>query len=582
MPPAHHESPPTDSSLSPDRAARKYFGQLARVLYTHNPFYLLSVAFVLHSTRLWYEAPSGAAAPWPLMGIICGYILLVAMTGIVLVRFGKVWDDARSILLILLLLFVELSLTFDSVLINHFETGRVLLLTGLAFSMLVSEGVLVGLRIRLPVLFRIPYHLLLALLFLYPWFIVSPTFGNPEGAVWRIFLFSPTAAIVLLTLLPAIRRGPQYVRDNGTAWAWPWFPWPLFGFLAVCIVLRAYALSLSFDPVLTQPLNQAMQLDSALGTYALVPLLLAAGVLLLEAGIVSASVRAQSIALVIPAVCFVLALPDPTPTAPYADFLAQFTNQLGSPLWLTASAGMAFFFYAAVRRVRYAQEALLASLAAAVFVGPQTVGPTTMSTLQTWPLWLIASFHGIVGLRRLSSYALFIAAVAAVAAFRTDFLGNAHWLYRDWAPVQVLGLVILGLGGLFHDRFANYLRKAGLLLLITSVLTAAVWPVDLPTELPGWARLAYLSTLLAATFGSAYGFRNPAYFFAGLGNSVVVAARLLYDLTGVLQRDFGWKGAGFFVLGLVWFVLAVAISATKAGILERLATVVPRPEGNQP
>lgn len=581
MLPGNPGSPPTDFVRPPDRIAREYFEQFARVLYTHNPFYLLSVAFVLHSTRLWYEAPSGPAAPWALMGIICGYILLVAVTGIVLVRFGKVWDDARSILLILLLLFVELSLTFDSVLINQLAMGRVLLLTGLAFSMLVSEAVLVGLRIRLPALFRVPYHLLLTLLFLYPLFIVSPGFENHEGSLWRIFLFSPAAAVVFLTLLPAVRRGPQYVRDHGTAWAWPWFPWTLFAFLAVCIVLRAYALSLSFDPVLSQPLNQAMQLDSAFGTYALVPLLLAIGVLLLEAGIVSNSLRAQRIALAVPAACIGLAFPIPFASAPYADFLAQFMNRVGSPVWLTVFASVVFFTYAALRRVRYAQEALMATLAVAAFVGPQTIGLATMRTLQTWPLWVVAGLQGAIGLRRRHSRALFIAAVAAIAAFRSDFLGTAHWLYRDWVPIQILGLAVLGLGMVCRDRFANYLRIAGLPILVSFALTTALWPVNLPANLPRWLPVAYQMALPAAMFGYAYAFRNPWYFFAGVGSSLVVAARLLFDLTNVLQRDFGWKGAGFFVVGLVWFVLAVAISATKAGILARFATMVPRPEGDR-
>jgi len=57
-------------------APTDFFRHVARFLYTQNPFYLLSVAFVLHSTRLWYRQGAGPFDPWPLMGIICGYILL--------------------------------------------------------------------------------------------------------------------------------------------------------------------------------------------------------------------------------------------------------------------------------------------------------------------------------------------------------------------------------------------------------------------------------------------------------------------------------------------------------------------------
>src|SRR3974390_819156 len=117
MPLADVPRGPVEAPRPTPPASTDLFRQVARFCYTQNPFYLLSVAFVLHSTRLWYHQGAGPFNPWPLMGIICGYILLVAVVGFILVRFGKVWDDARSIFLILLLLFVELSLTFDGLLI---------------------------------------------------------------------------------------------------------------------------------------------------------------------------------------------------------------------------------------------------------------------------------------------------------------------------------------------------------------------------------------------------------------------------------------------------------------------------------
>src|SRR5215471_4942212 len=114
------------------------FRRIARFLYTQNPFYLLSVAFVLHSTRLWYRQGGGPFDPWPLMGVIGGYILLVATVGFVLVRFGKVWDDACSLLLIVRLLFVERSLTFDDVLLSAEAVGWALLANGLTLAAVVS------------------------------------------------------------------------------------------------------------------------------------------------------------------------------------------------------------------------------------------------------------------------------------------------------------------------------------------------------------------------------------------------------------------------------------------------------------
>ena len=54
--------------------------------------------------------------------------------------------------------------------------------------------------------------------------------------------------------------------------------------------MRAYALALSFDPVLSQDYAGAMRMESAFGTYFLVPFLMAMGILLLEASLVPSRV----------------------------------------------------------------------------------------------------------------------------------------------------------------------------------------------------------------------------------------------------------------------------------------------------
>src|SRR5262249_2336629 len=149
-----------------------------------------------------------------------------------IVRFGRVWDDARSILLILIGLFVELSLAFDDPLARNSPFARLALVGCYLFTALIAEGMLVGLRIRVPVLFRLPLHGMLALVMLYPLLVVETSERRAVLDIsWGIYLFSPIAALTLLTLLPAIRRGPDYVSENGTPWRWPWFPWALFGVL---------------------------------------------------------------------------------------------------------------------------------------------------------------------------------------------------------------------------------------------------------------------------------------------------------------------------------------------------------------
>jgi hypothetical protein len=64
----------------------------------------LSACFVLHGASLLLPRTlhqDVAYNSWPLLGLSSGYILALAVTAVAIVRYGKVWDDARSILLII-------------------------------------------------------------------------------------------------------------------------------------------------------------------------------------------------------------------------------------------------------------------------------------------------------------------------------------------------------------------------------------------------------------------------------------------------------------------------------------------------
>ena len=73
-------------------------------------------------------------------------------------------------------------------------------------------------RSRAPYLLLLPFLLVFSLFFLYPLF-VSQLLNrqNPrqEPVMWALFGFSSAAGLVFLTLLPALHRGPDYVKDNG-------------------------------------------------------------------------------------------------------------------------------------------------------------------------------------------------------------------------------------------------------------------------------------------------------------------------------------------------------------------------------
>ena len=555
---------------------RSFASRLPRLICSQNPFYLLSVCFVLHATAQWFHRDSGETfSPWPLLGLNAAYIAMLATTGFVIVRFGRVWDDARSILLLILLLFVETSLIFDETLVRDPATGRLLLLAGLVFSMGLSELLLCGLKIHLPWLFRVPYHLLLALLFLYPLLLVWPGPRlSPEAASWRIFLFPVAAAAILLTMLPAIRRGPEYTKHNGTPWLWPWYPWSLFVFLTVCVGFRAYALSLSFDPVLEASLADAMTFKSTFGAYFLIPLVLAADVLLLEVGLTSNRRGAIRVAMLVPLLCLYLSLPAAGVSWPYEEFLRRVVQQVGSPVWLTLVAATVFYAHAILRRVASAETMLVLTLLIATRVGPQTIDLTTLAAPQLWPMISLAVLELMLGLSRANSHRVLVGLTIAIASLQSAL--------KTWArlgPLEeaalLLGLVltaILFVGAVYRDDFAWFLRISGAPLIVMATLASVAVRLRFTETVPFWIVPIFVTLMVLLAYCYAVIVRMTLYQLSGVLSATTGVCGIIIDSTVVLIHQSGWKGATSFAVGLGCFALAVLVSSWKAGWLNDIAT----------
>ncbi len=199
----------------------------------------------------------------------------------------------RSVLLLVVMMFLAISSTIDDVLILRPTVGLALALGGLAFAVLVSEGLLRGMRLGMPALYRGPYYLILALFFLYP-VALRPLLARPDSPMshWALFGFSTAAGLAFLTLIPAIRRGAVYVKGNGSPWRWPLYPWSLFFFLGLGVIGRSYYLCVS--------LHNVEGYRSIFGPYFLVPFGFAVALLMLEGGLVSGSKAATRFALAMP------------------------------------------------------------------------------------------------------------------------------------------------------------------------------------------------------------------------------------------------------------------------------------------
>lgn len=537
--------------------------QLLRWLCTSNPFYVLSAALFLAGLWVSFGTQAEAMQTWSLMSGLAGYTLLLAVTACLLVRFGNVWDDVRTVLLLVVLMFLATSVTFDDVLVNHPERGALCCLGGLLFAVAVSEGLLRGTRLVLPAGFRLPYYLILALFFLYP-LALSQLVARPhsEALVWGLFGFCPVAGLVFLTLLPALRRGPAYVRNNGSPWQWPLYPWTLFGLLGLAVPARAFLLCWSMHLLVGRDLHSLI-----FGPYFLVPFGLAAAVLLLEAALVSRRRTVLAAALAAPAGLVALALLGHEPDPVYQGFLATFSRRLGGdPLYLTLIMSAGFYGYAALRHVPLATEGLTVVLAALAVVGPDTLGSGALLAPLPAPILAAALLQG--GLWRRQAWRCLAGVGGLTAAVALVPAGQGGDPSLHVLVVFHVGLFgVLFVGASFENSLGRLLRLAGAVLVLTACLTVLFGPLTLPASLPPLAAEVYPLVLAALLAG--YGWLLAHRL------SRMCAVLVLACWSGAV----GWRaycllreavvGLDLMATSLGLFALAVLVSLTKSGALAR-------------
>jgi hypothetical protein len=538
---------------------------LIRLVCTSNPFYVLSAGLFLAGLRVSFGDPAQAEDTWALMAGLAGYTLLLAVTACLLVRFGNVWDDVRTVLLLVVLMFLATSVTFDEVLVLDPARGRACYLGGLLFAVALSEGLLRGIRLRLPAWFRGPYYLILALFFLYP-LALSPLLARPrsEELMWGLFGFPAAAGLAFLALLPAARRGPDYVRGNGSPWPWPLYPWVLFGLLGFAVVGRSALLCWSMQVLVGSDRDQLV-----FGPYFLVPFGLAVAALLLEIGLASGRRAVLAVALAVPAALAALAAVGHRPDPIYQQFLAVFAARLGGdPLFLTVLAAAGFYAYAALRGVAPAAEALTAALVGLAVVGPDTLGRGEFGPVQPAPLLAAGALQLVLGLRRRASWRCLAGACGLAAA--VTFTLQAE---PDVTPLRALIAlhlaltVVLIVGAAFDDALARLLRTAGAALVVLACLAVMLVPSDHPAMLLPWEREAYPLIMVALLAG--YGLLVGHRFSVRAAGLVLVCWLAAAGWRGYLYLRLLVVGLDYLAVSLTLFALAVLVSLGKSGVLSR-------------
>ncbi len=556
---------PTDGGLPakvPRAAgAARHSRGFVRFLYTSNPFYAISAFLVLWG--LWASFGQGdePVKARALLTGLSGYTLLLAGAGVALIRLGKVWQDVRTVLLLVVLMFLATSVSFDRTLAEDPQNGIFHIFLGLTFAVVVTEAVLWGIGLRLPAWFRAPYYLLLCVFFLYP-VLLSPMLHRPRdpGTMWGLFGFSPVATVALLTLLPAARRGPEYAAQNGSPWPWPLYPWVLFGLLCLGLCLRMNILCTS--------LHAAKGPVSIYRPFFLVPILFAANVLLFEIGLVAQRSLVTGLALLAPLGLMPLAVTGPAHAAEDVGFLVLFLERMGaSPLFLTGLGVAVFYAVAAARHVPGAVGALTLALVVMAEVGPQTVDLDSLTAPQPWP-WLAAGvLQCVMALRHRGSLRALVGAFGVALGVSLMLEGTPLAADRGIVFLHLLLAASVVVGVAFRDRLAWLLRRLNAALLAAAGLAALfLAPAWLP-EVPDAARFAYVATIAAAAALHGRAYRLPGHYAASLA------------VVGCWLEEMGWRayvvwrpevlGLDQILMGLAFFALAVWISLWKTGLPQR-------------
>jgi hypothetical protein len=532
--------------------------RLARLLYSHNPFYCISALLVLWGLTKSFRLHGATPQPELLLAGLAGYSLLLALVGCLLIRAGQLWEDIRTILLSIVIIFMASSMSFDEVLAAGQSYGPFYYLGGLAFAVAVSEVVLRAIRLRLPALYRLPYYATLALFFLYP-LLLAP-WHDDENALslrWRLAGFAPLSGLITLTLLPAVRRGADYVRDNGSPWQWPWYPWPLFVILAVGVGMRTYSLCVSFHP--------SQGPATMFEPFFLVPLLLGITILMLEIALRSRRPALIRRVLAMPVGLLWLASWTFPGTPPAISLRGMLLAACGcSPLYLTLLAMIALYAVATLRRAPGAGSWLSMAIAMLVVISPTSEGLFGPWSLHAWPLAPLAALELYAAIRRRSGWHWLAASACPITAASILWPEEIGELWYGAIPLHLFLASMLLIGALLRDPFSLFLQRAGFTAMVLAAAFVLSAGPDFWSISPRPALLVYPGLLGLVAFGYGYWLRSRWYCGWSIVMLIAWVATVAADGYGGLRKSVA--GLDELAGGLACLAAGLIVSLWKLGV----------------
>ena len=451
------------------------FAKIATYLIDKNPFYLLSALLAIYAQSVLFTAnPLRSDTELPAF-ILASYTALLAVAGTLIVRWGKVWSDARSVLLIVIMLLQIIPAGLDGILLNNSTPSAWLWMGGmLAISVFASETLRRGLGIKLPKDILATFYAFMLLNCGWPLLLAHLVKGGDSATptAQAILLFPVIGGALLLCLIPAVRRGPDAAKDSGTPWLWPYFPWSAFAVIAAGIAFRTYLMAISF--IGGKGAGPYANLESGFLPWMIAVPLLAVGVLLIEEAAMRGKSATAFLANAIPVAAFILCCIVPNGEelrhSSSRVFVTAIPNELHPLLFLlpVALAYFAWGFYRGVKGMDAMFHILLGIIGVAGMAYPHDRNIAPFISIWGW----LASAAFIVDmavmsfLKRKSQYFFF--GVLQALIFSAICFDNSVRL-EDYAPVILIYGVFTALflcEALFKDNFAK----------IAGMLAAGVMP----------------------------------------------------------------------------------------------------------
>ena len=536
---------------------------IVRFLYTQNPFYLIGTAILLYGLRIATDSGDYFSSHPHVLPLILGMVMVaMAATAVTIIKFGGVWDDARTIVLSILLLAVNAVTCCDATVLNQHSITAAILGGGFLLVVGIWETLVRSLRVFFPAAMRLPFYFILSLIFFY-----SLLFGPEDSLPWlssfsaagKLYAFGWILALGILMCLPAVRASREAFRENGTPWSWPAYPWSIFVVLVGVACLRLYFMSLAFIP--------EYGWGNPIGVHFYVPVLFATAVLLFEAWQVESKAPSLGVGgfATFSVAMLLLSLPLSS-NEKYIEFFGQLTNSIASPFWITLMLLLVYggvFLCRGKTEMRWVTSSLL--LIAGFAGSDQTMMTTTVHSV--WPLIGLLALQNYWAIRSGTIKRWITAGVATSVA--CGILISSLDLSLGWfVGLQTMLAYCLVIGLAFDGLQAVWLRliAIGLMVVCSSAVTVAAFA----NFAEGWQAAGYIISLQVVAVIAWSLFRWPLLARTPLLLTPLLLLALASDYSIGLRQFLGQQSNLLIATASVCFLLGFIISSYKAGWLNSL------------